>query len=421
MSSTFQKIDDNHVYYNIEIPSYQDPNAGVKVAQFIDNRADAVLEKPREYHASVIRASITGLAIPLFVFKTLRNPINGAYSPDNNFYGFTLRDLNTNTDFQRFVQFSPQYTYWPSTFMEHYYIFSFQFMINLMNNALLASFNALKLANPGIACNNAPYFIYDNVTQMINFYCESSYIGNIGVYFNQASYRFFENFSVIYNNFNTVNGKDIQLNIVNNKNNCHCECPIYLNVGTTNGNTTITSAGLFTSNLVGANISGPGIPDNTKITVFTNVNTMTISQNATATATATVKIQKCDYLKIVPDYQTTYLWSDIKSIVLTSSLLPVKEEFTPVLNENTGESSQRILTDFEPPFAYGSDIRSIYTYVPTAEYRRIDLKGEVPLNNFDLRVFWKSKAGLLYPVYLIPGSAPITCKILFERKKYIEM
>lgn len=58
---------------------------------------------------------------------------------------------------------------------------------------------------------------------------------------------------------------------------------------TTNGTTTVTSAGLFSASDVGATITGTGIPVGATITVYTSVNQVTISAAATAgTPTATI-------------------------------------------------------------------------------------------------------------------------------------
>ena len=57
-------------------------------------------------------------------------------------------------------------------------------------------------------------------------------------------------------------------------------------INTTNGSFTITSAGLFTANLSGASISGPGIQAGSSVT-FVDANTMTMSLQAVNTASTT--------------------------------------------------------------------------------------------------------------------------------------
>lgn len=284
-----------------------------------------------------------------------------------------------------------------------------------MNEAIKLAFNDLKTAVPANPCTQPPYFLYNPSEGTIDFICQQQFVGNIDFFWNAEAYTFFDNFNVSFIGFNQPSGCDVKMIISNNKNNCYCECPIYLTVITTNGSPTITSTGLFSTSVDGSLISGPGIPENSVIT-YVNPNTITISMNSTASATITAKIENCNLLKIKCEYPSIYLWSDVKSIVLTSSLLPVKEEFTPSLNESSEDTSQRILTDFEPPFSIAGELRSYYQYLPTAEYRRIDLKGINPLNNFDISVYWKSKTGQIYPVYLIPGYSPISVKILFEKK-----
>jgi uncharacterized repeat protein (TIGR01451 family) len=63
-----------------------------------------------------------------------------------------------------------------------------------------------------------------------------------------------------------------------------------IDVTTTSGSSDVTSAGLFTAADVGRYIYGTGIPAGTTITVFNNVNSVTISANATATSSPTVTV-----------------------------------------------------------------------------------------------------------------------------------
>ena len=61
--------------------------------------------------------------------------------------------------------------------------------------------------------------------------------------------------------------------------------PGRISIGTTNTSTTITSSGLFTSDFVGATVTGAGIPGGTLVASFTNTNSMELDTPATATAT----------------------------------------------------------------------------------------------------------------------------------------
>jgi hypothetical protein len=405
---------DDHIYYNIEIKR-DTTNFLPKFAQFIDRRADPIIEIPEEYHLSVIRASIPGEYIPLFIYPNI-GP-EGAKVVDNTQYSVTL-SLGAN-DYRTFVIYvSPNVTS-PTTSEVYYYQYSIQGFINMINTAFQTAFNNLKAANPGNAVTAAPYLIYDNTTFLISLIVQPQYLGNVKIFMNDRLYAIFESFNVIYNNFGAgaPNGKNVEFVLSQTKNNCFCECQ-FLNIGTTLGNTTITSAGLFTPALSGSVISGPGIVTGTTV-LYVNVNQMTLSNAATATnASVQAKFEQCNLLEIKQDYQTTYLWSDVKSIVLLSNLIPVKEEYTPTVFNTTQSSDDflRILTDFEPPLTSGSDIRSTYTYTPSAEYRRIDLKGNAPLNMFDVSVYWKDTDGILHNILIPPFGNGISIKFLFEKK-----
>jgi hypothetical protein len=57
-------------------------------------------------------------------------------------------------------------------------------------------------------------------------------------------------------------------------------------------------------------------------------------------------------------------------------------------------------------------------YNPSAEYRRISLTSNRPINNIDIQVFWRNKRGELKPFYVWSGGSA-SIKILFEKKKLL--
>ncbi|MCM2255083.1 MAG: C25 family cysteine peptidase [Vicinamibacteria bacterium] len=87
-------------------------------------------------------------------------------------------------------------------------------------------------------------------------------------------------------------------------------------VTTTSGSATVTSAGLFSSDMVGSSISGTGIPAGATITAFTDANTVTISAPATADGTVTATINR--YSGTIPGDESPmsgisvylYRWTD---------------------------------------------------------------------------------------------------------------
>ena len=55
-------------------------------------------------------------------------------------------------------------------------------------------------------------------------------------------------------------------------------------------------------------------------------------------------------------------------------------------------------------------------YVPSAEYRLIDMKGDNDISTVDIQVYWKDKRGNLQP-FILQSGASASIKILFTKKK----
>ena len=77
-----------------------------------------------------------------------------------------------------------------------------------------------------------------------------------------------------------------------------------------------------------------------------------------------------------------------------------------------------MLTDFVIPFTTGVEAtnQQIY-YIPTSEYRLIDLLGNNNLNELTISVFWRDKYGGLHPMTLDAGAAA-SMLIMLRKKKY---
>jgi hypothetical protein len=133
-------------------------------------------------------------------------------------------------------------------------------------------------------------------------------------------------------------------------------------------------------------------------------------------------------IQIIQDHQTATLMNPVQSIVFTSTLLPVVMENvgSPLILNGTS-ASQFILgstanifpvvTDFVVPFSATNAYVPDVTYVPSGEYRLVDLYGESPANQIDIQVFWKDQYGLLHP-FLLGSGCSGSLKIMFRRKDY---
>ena len=121
------------------------------------------------------------------------------------------------------------------------------------------------------------------------------------------------------------------------------------------------------------------------------------------------------------------LWSPIESIVFTTSLIPVVNEFTGQQstfgdsNDATPTSSANafspIITDIALPLSSPADYRGFIEYVPSAEYRIVSLSSSrQEIKNIDVQVYWKNRLdGALIPVQM-PPSSTISIKMMFRKK-----
>jgi hypothetical protein len=133
-------------------------------------------------------------------------------------------------------------------------------------------------------------------------------------------------------------------------------------------------------------------------------------------------------IQIYQDHQTATLMNPIQSIVFTSTILPVQMENvgTPLILNGSSQNQINIgstanvfpiVTDFTVPFSATSGYVPDVSYVPSGEYRLVDMYGTSPANQADIQVFWKDQYGLIHP-FLLGSGCSGSLKILFRRKDY---
>lgn len=132
------------------------------------------------------------------------------------------------------------------------------------------------------------------------------------------------------------------------------------------------------------------------------------------------------------DYNSTNsLWSPVAAIVFTSTLLPVKKEFTGkpvILGSNnvsgavgTQSAFEPIISDFviDQQYEKAEGWRDFTLYEPTAEYKMISLTASHDeIRNIDLQVFWKYRlTGELIPLTM-SNTSDVTIKMMFRKIDY---
>jgi hypothetical protein len=139
------------------------------------------------------------------------------------------------------------------------------------------------------------------------------------------------------------------------------------------------------------------------------------------------------YWKVVQDYDSiNSLWSPIGAIVFTSTMLPVKKEYTArpnfINNDGNADTTVSSSSAFEPiimdfvvdqQFEKADGWRDFVLYEPTAEYRLASLTASHDeIRNIDIQVFWKHRiSGELYPIQMFNAS-DVSIKMMFRKVDY---
>ena len=133
-------------------------------------------------------------------------------------------------------------------------------------------------------------------------------------------------------------------------------------------------------------------------------------------------------IQVYQDHQTASLMNPVQSIVFTSTILPVVMENvgqpsilngTSTAQQSVGSSANifPIVTDFIVPFSAINQYVPDVSYVPSGEYRLVDLYGESPANQIDIQVYWKDQYGVLHP-FLLGSGCSGSLKVMFRRKDF---
>ena len=122
-------------------------------------------------------------------------------------------------------------------------------------------------------------------------------------------------------------------------------------------------------------------------------------------------------------YSTGATMCPIQSLVFTTTLLPVLPQLVSiprVLSNNNGSIGQNDnlsneITDLVVNLTNGTEYFPNVLYLPTAEYRLIDLQSNSPLYGVQISVAWKDVYGITHDFFLQNGCS-CSLKIMFRKK-----
>lgn len=114
------------------------------------------------------------------------------------------------------------------------------------------------------------------------------------------------------------------------------------------------------------------------------------------------------YFRLSEEWKELFLWNDMQKILFETDSIPVSNE----LISGQKHITRKVLTDFEPL----SDIndKSSIQFFPRSDLRFYSMFSGLELRKIDMRVFWQSKDGKVYPLYLTYNDK-LTIKLYFKK------
>lgn len=370
---------DMHIYVDLDIVNTsQNNNQPPPILRFEETRNAPFLSgDSAEYFVSIIRFSVqTGNEIPVFIPRIEIG--KDQMDINKTIYRVTVEhDGNQKTvpliwetwDFSAEPPKPPVVK--QDIMTRYYYMSNFAQFVPMINKALNDAWQVT-----GSTKNNAPFMDFDPDSCKFNFNADVDYITNgTNIYFNSSLYELFCSFPAKFMGYS--GDSNYRLVFLNNN----------------------------------------------------DINTRPIYKPSESG-----KCQVVDYnaVQLFQEIASVSIWSPVRSIVFTSSLLPIKATNTSapkVFNDSSDNSGSlglisagapnlsSVITDFEVGITATNQYRPDILFRVESEYRLIDLYSMNNLNRIDISVWWKSAWGDLIPLHLNPGCSA-SLKLLFRRKSF---
>lgn len=341
--------------------------------QFSHNRNSAICDDPQNYYLTVLKFNIPTNTVPVMCVSIQ----TGQSDVNKSIYSFTFK--KGNNVYQSYLSFiaqdkSASSPTVPTTNQDistgYYYLYNFSWFVDLLNNTLQSAITGLKGLDGTVDDSTPPYFLFDPSSEELVLSCPQlafDLAGNtpIEIYCNTQMYNMLSSFKFQYQGINVLNGMNYKFDVKNQ--------------------------------------------------YGTNIYQTTDDVN---------------YIQLYQEYNTTSLWNYCTGIVLCSSTLPILETAVsaPQVYGNSSfpydqnnNVSQPIISDMSLSLEKGSYRPGVY-YIPTSQYRLIDLFGHSDIRNIQISVYWRTKYSQLIPLMLNADSSAyikigILAKCLFNNSQ----
>jgi hypothetical protein len=369
------------LYYDVIMSNISNQNVTPIPAEYSEARNQAYLQNPSDYWLSILKLTADTQSLPVWRCQIKAN------QPDPNLSVYSITLTFGGQAFQAFLQYESQNQGIPvppsplanggiqNNINSYYDVYNYQYVPYLFNKTFEEAFAGLSALVGALPTIHAPVMTYDTTNKIALIYADSTayngdQAGSIGIYFNSATANLFSSFPLFIKNLTSATGQNFEL----------------------------------------------------QTTLFADTN------QAPYPPSAPVADQYLAWT-IYQETPTYQQWNPITAIVLTSTSLPVipnntsgvltindilNTTTTVPVNNNSNTLAIPILTDYSTEGLY----KNFLYYVPTSEYRRLQLYGSTPLTSIDLQVYWRDRLGALNP-FLLTSNTTVTVKMLFEKKSSI--
>ena len=352
--------EDDLVYYNANLFN---PTGGQPVPAFIsDIRSQAVIDRPEDWQVSVVRFDVTSGLMPPMTLPMGVPPTNtpGVYP---SALRVVLRYLGV--DYAAAVQV---FCFSADLFGA---VYGLDELAARFNTALATAYALI----PGPSSSEPPVIAFNAVTQLFTLYYQATYVtaaNPIEIYLNAQAYGYLQILSAAFFGWSSPSGRDFRIQV--------------------------ESPGAIT---LPPSAPPPGRAGYPTIVQAIAGEVRALSQQGVSTAST----------------------NGVRSILITTSM-PISSESLPASslagqqNSTYSSNSLPILSDFvvggsdpaENPVADRLQI----TYLPTAEYRMIQMRGLEPIKRVDLKFYYTLLSGELRQLSIPPGGH-VSAKLMFRR------
>ena len=379
-----------HEYVDIEVVNNSTSNIPQPII-FQQIKTSNVIDRCQDYYLSIIKWSFNS-NIPVLIPQMMLDPTPltpSLYGENTEYFinvGYGAQAFNatfltaTNTR----VKYKPENKtltvpkYMPVSEEEvynndFYYIHTVDAFLNMVNDALETSYNAVKAIHTPTV-DKCPKFYWNASTNKINIVMSEDFISDFP---DEANHFWIAMNPALYSLFDTFTADCLSTDST-------------LNTGANN-----------------------------VLKFFYNygVNSMTVP----------IDTNLYKYLYMYSQQTSSVVsWSPVNSILFTTTSIPIEPSQTGapqylgllLKNTNAQQNLSVVLTDFTIPLVDGTEYSNqMLYYIPNSEYRLVDLLGNQPLQNLTMTVLWKDRLGFIHPCTLKRG-ANANLKILLRKKDF---